>query len=233
MAYAARSRGITADVFVPEPTSAVKTARMEALGARVHRVGGDPQTAADAFAAEGSGLVPAVDGRDAAIAEGAGTIGVELLRTGGFDTVVLPLGDGALITGVSRWLRAHAPGVRVVGAGAAAAPAMARAWRTGRAEPVAPSSAFAAGISITAPHPEAVRRVRALVDGVVLVEEGELVRAARLAAAALGVLPEPAGAAGLAAVARGPEAVPGASVATVVTGANADPGFLADLAPEG
>ncbi|WP_017624598.1 threonine ammonia-lyase [Nocardiopsis chromatogenes] len=229
VAYAARSRGITADVFVPEHTSEVKTARMASFGARVHRVGAHLEEA-EAFAAADAGRVMAVDGRDAAIAEGAGTIGVELARTGGFDTVVLPLGDGALITGVARWLRAHAPGVRVVGAGAAAAPAMERAWRTGRAEAVAPSSSFAAGISIAAPHPEAVRRVRALVDDVVLVDEEEMAAAMRLAARTLGVLPEPAGAAGLAAIARGREAVPGESVATVITGANADPAADGGLA---
>ncbi|MDA2813830.1 pyridoxal-phosphate dependent enzyme [Nocardiopsis sp. RSe5-2] len=222
VAYAARGRGITADVFVPGHTSEVKTARMASFGARVHRAAA-PDEEAEAFAAADTGRVLAKDGVDTAIAEGAGTIGVELARAGGFDTVVLPLGDGALITGVARWLRAHAPGVRVVGAGAAAAPAMARAWRTGRAEAVPPSSSFAAGISISTPRPEAVRRVRALVDDVVLVDEEELTAAMRLAARTLGVLPEPAGAAGLAAIARGAEAVPGESVATVITGANADP----------
>lgn len=40
-------------------------------------------------------------GQAPAIAEGAGTIGVELLRSGPIDTIVLPVGDGALIAGVA------------------------------------------------------------------------------------------------------------------------------------
>ncbi|MFW5418065.1 pyridoxal-phosphate dependent enzyme [Nocardiopsis sp. CNT-189] len=219
VAYAARRRGMAATVFVPATASPLKTGRMEGFGARVHRVDGDFQAAGAAYAADALDRVFLQDGRDPAVAEGAGTIGAELLRTGGFDAVVLPLGDGALITGVARWIRAHAPGVRIIGAGAAAAPALARAWRTGVPEPVAPSSTFAAGITIARPHPESVRRTRALVDEVFLVDDGRIRSAMHLAAETLGVLPEPAGAAGLAAI--GAHGVPG-PVATVITGANAD-----------
>src|SRR5690606_15035667 len=219
VAYAARRRGMTAVVFVPASTSPLKTGRMEGFGARVHRVDGDFQAAAAAYAAEDPERLFVQDGKDAAVAEGAGTIGAELLRTGGFDAVVLPLGDGALITGVARWIKAHAPGVRIIGAGAAAAPALPRAWRTGDPVPAAPTSTFAAGITIARPHPEAVRRTRALVDEVVLVDDGQIRSAMHLAAETLGVLPEPAGAAGLAAIAA--HGVPG-PVATVITGANAD-----------
>ncbi|MDT0343389.1 threonine ammonia-lyase [Streptomyces litchfieldiae] len=220
VAYAARRHGLAADVFVPADASPVKTDRMTALGARVHRVAEPPKERAAAHAAADPGRVFVVDGRDAAIAEGAGTIGIELLRGEPFDTVVLPLGDGALITGVARWLKAHAPGVRVVGAASAAAPALAESWRSGEVRTVERRSAFAAGISITRPEPEAVCRTRALVDDVVLVEDAELVAAMHLAADTLGLLPEPAGAAGLAAIAA--RDIPGATVATVLTGANAD-----------
>ncbi|MDT0442081.1 threonine ammonia-lyase [Streptomyces johnsoniae] len=225
VAYAAARHGMRAEVFVPSGASAVKTDRMAALGARVHRVGGAPKAHAQAHAAAGPDRVFVVDGRDAAVAEGAGTIGVELLRTGGYDTVVLPVGDGALITGVARWLKAHAPGVRIVGAAAAAAPALVRSWREGRVVAVERRNAFAAGISIDAPEPEAVARTRALVDDMVLVEDAELLSAMRLAAETLGILPEPAGVAGLAALAGG--GVPGDVAATVITGANADLGLYA------
>jgi threonine dehydratase len=55
------------------------------------------------------------DGKEPAIAEGAGTIGIELLRLGPLDAIVLPVGDGALITGVARWIKHHAPDTRIVG----------------------------------------------------------------------------------------------------------------------
>lgn len=222
--WAARRHGLGVEVFVPEGTSPVKLRRMTALGARVHPTREEPRAAAEVHAAADPGRVCVVDGRDAAIAEGAGTIGRELLRTGGFEAVVLPVGDGALITGVARWLKAYAPGVRVVGVGAAAGPALVHSWRTGTVTARQPDHTWAAGIAVREPVPESVRRTRALVDAMVLVSDADLRAAMHLAARTLGVLPEPAGAAGLAALLAG--VVPGAPdapVATVLTGGNADP----------
>lgn len=219
IAYAARRRGLAAEVFVRTDTSPVKLARMRAFGATVHPVTGSLHEAARAHAEAAAERVLVVDGREAAVAEGAGTIGIELVRAGEFDTVVLPMGDGALITGVAAWVKAHRPGVRVVGVSAAGAPALVRSWAEGAVRDVEPSSYFAAGIAIGRPTAEAVTRTRALVDDMVLVSDAELTSAMHLAAETLGVLPEPAGVAGLAAIAKG---VPGDVLATVITGGNAD-----------
>lgn len=225
--YAARRHGLRADVFVSQSTSPVKLARMAALGVRVHQVDDEPAARAEEFAAQAPDRTFVYDGRDAAIAEGAGTIGIELLRTGGFDTVVLPLGDGALVTGVARWLKEHAPDVRIIGVGAATAPALAESWRTGAVLAIPKTSTFPAGIAIDRPAPEAVRRTRELVDDMVLVSDEEILAAMHLAARTLGVLLEPAGASGLAAIAN--REIPGDLVATVLTGANVDLGHFADL----
>ncbi|MGP3969246.1 threonine ammonia-lyase [Streptomyces sp. 6N223] len=238
IAWAARRHGLRAEVFMPAGMSPVKLRRAASLGATVHAVSHDVKAAARAYAAGAADRVFVEDGRDAAVAEGAGTIGVELLRDGAgaepFGAVVLPLGDGALITGVARWVKAHAPGVRVLGAASVNAPALYRSWRTGEVTEAVPENVFAAGINITRPTAEAVARTRALVDDIVLVTDEELLSAMRLAAETLGVLPEPAGAAGLAAVAAHGGALQGddtdadanGTVATVITGANADPQLL-------
>ena len=213
--YAARRHGLRAEVFVPAGTSPVKLARMTATGAVVHRVDGDAKEAA--VAAAGPGRVYLCDGLHPAIAEGAGSIGVELAAEP-FDTVVVPVGDGALISGIACWLREKRPEVRIVGVAAKAAPALVESWRQGTVVAVPQENAFAAGITISRPEPVAVARLRELVDDMVLVTDDELRSAMRLAAETLGLLLEPAGAAGLAAIpALGTE-----SVATVLTGANAD-----------
>ncbi|UUV30247.1 pyridoxal-phosphate dependent enzyme [Amycolatopsis roodepoortensis] len=219
VAYAARKRGLRAEVFVPADVSPVKLRRIKTLGARVRRVEGEVKVAAAAFAAEAPDRVFVVDGRDPAISEGAGTIGLELVAAGAIDTVVLPVGDGALIAGVALWLKAHTPDVRVVGVGTTSARAMATSWLAGEPVTVDRVNSFAGGISIRTPEPESVRRLRSLVDDFVLVEDDDLRAAMRLGAETLGVLPEPAGAAGLAALTV--HDLPGDRVATVVTGANA------------
>ncbi|OLZ56598.1 pyridoxal-5'-phosphate-dependent protein subunit beta [Amycolatopsis coloradensis] len=219
VAFAARKRGLRAEVFVPADISPVKLRRMEALGARVRRVDGEAKAAAAAFAAEAPDRVFVVDGREPAISEGAGTIGLELARETGIDTVVLPVGDGALIAGVALWLKAHSPDVRIVGVGTESAPAMARSWQAGEPITVDRANWFAGGISIRTPEPESIRRMRSLVDDFVLVSDDDLRAAMRLGEEILGVVPEPAGAAGLAALTV--HDLPGEFATTVVTGANA------------
>lgn len=224
VAFAARKHGLRAEVFVSADISPVKLRRMRALGARVRQVDGEAKDAAAAFAAESPDRVFMVDGRDPAIAEGAGTIGMELAKEKGIDTVVLPVGDGALIAGVAFWLKAQAPDIRIVAVGATSAPAMSESWRAGESITVDRANAFAAGISIRTPEPASVRRLRSLVDDFVLVDDDDLRAAMRLGAETLGVLPEPAGAAGLAALTR--HDIPGDLAATVITGANADLSML-------
>ncbi|RMI43615.1 threonine ammonia-lyase [Streptomyces triticirhizae] len=226
VAYIGRSRGLNVVVYAPAPVNPVKRARMEAFGAQVVEVGegtgdaghtGDAGAAASA-AAEERGAHLIVDGVPPAIAEGAATMAEELTRAGTFDALVAPIGDGSLISGLALWMRGHAPGTRVIGVNPAEAPAMLRSWRAGEPVTARPTSGFAEGIAIPRPHPESVERVRALVDDIVLVDERELRDGMGLVARHLSVLAEPAGAAGIAAIAAG--RVDGERVATVVTGAN-------------
>jgi threonine dehydratase len=199
---------------------------MRALGADVRLAGDDFDAAKDAAAAwaAGSGATLVVDGREPQIAEGAGTIGVELAARGdAFDAVVVPIGNGALIAGVARWLKARAPATRVIGVCSRGAPAMADALRTGDPAPAAAAPCtIADGIAVRVPVPEAVADLAGLVDDVVLVDDAALIAAMRLFHDCAGLVVEPAGAAGLAALLAAP-ALAGASVATIACGGNLTP----------
>ncbi|MFC6879440.1 MULTISPECIES: threonine ammonia-lyase [Actinomadura] len=235
VAYAGRARGMPVEVFVPETVNPGKRERMETFGARVVAAGPDGASARAAAAAHAErhrDRVHLRDGLHAAIAEGAGTIGVEL--TGGapggpgFDAVVLPVGDGALINGVGCWMKEHAPGVRIVGVNAEGAPSMRESLRAGRAVCIDRARTFADGIAVRDPLEASVRRARTLVDEIVLVTDESIAAAMELAARTLGIILEPAGAAGLAAIAEG--TVPGERLATVLTGANPRPEQARELA---
>lgn len=235
VAYAGRARGMPVEVFVPETVNPAKRERMETFGARVVAAGADGEAARKAAADHAERRPDRIylqDGLQAAIAEGAGTIGVELTegapRGRGFDAVVLPVGDGALINGVARWMKEHAPATRIVGVNAEGAPSMLESLRAGRAVRLDHVGTFADGIAVRAPLEAAVRRARALVDEIVLVTDEAIAAAMELAARTLGILLEPAGAAGLAAIAEG--AVAGDRVATVLTGANPRPEQVRELA---
>jgi threonine dehydratase len=230
MAYACRRRGIPVEVFVPADVNPVKAVRMRSLGAQVTVVNGEGDAAGDAAQARARERTDAsfvVDGYEPAIAEGAGTIGVELLRSGPFDAVVVPVGDGALINGVACWVKAHAPASRIIGVCAQGAPSMVHSWRAGRPVPTDRADTIAEGIAIHSPVAQSVQRMRALVDDMVTVPDTALLEMMRVAANTLGVLLEPSGAAGLAAIAI--HDLPGERLATVLTGSNPRPDLLAAL----
>jgi threonine dehydratase len=231
VAYAGRRRNLRVEVFVPENVNPVKLARMRSFGAHVTATGADSaasEAAARDRVAAARGCIFVEDGKEPAIAEGAGTIGIELLRAGPLDTVVLPVGDGALITGVARWIKHYAPETRIVGVCASGAPCMALSWRAGEPVSTERSDTIAEGIEVRVPVPESVARLVALVDDIVLVDDGDLLQAMQLSAETLGLLLEPSGAAGLAAIRV--HDLPGDRLATVLTGSNLRPEHLRGLA---
>lgn len=218
IAYAARAHGAPAMVFVGPDVPAYKVQRLRALGADV-RVTEGAEEAAHAFAGDAGDRILVKDGKDPAIAEGAGTIAVELERAGPFDAVVVQVGDGALITGVARWLKDRSPRTRVIGVCAEGAPAMAESFAAGRPVSTPGTNTIATALAITDPVPESLERLRALVDEIVLVDDDDLRAAMDLVARTVGILVEPAGAAGVAALARHANWVPGDRVAVLLTGA--------------
>jgi threonine dehydratase len=220
LAYSARSRGAAVQIFVGPDAPEGKVARMRALGAEV-TVAEHSEPAAREYAEADEGRYLVVDGKEPAIAEGAGTIGVELDEADPVDTAVIQLGDGALITGVARWLKSRRPDTRVVGVCASGAPAMAESFVAGRPTSVAGDGTIAGALAISDPVPESFARIRVLVDEVVLVDDDGLRAAMELIAESTSVLVEPAGAAGVAALIRHREALPGERVAILLTGAAA------------
>jgi threonine dehydratase len=223
MAYAARRRGWPITIFVGANANPMKVDRMRQLGATLRQGSDDPDelhAEAEAFARR-NGFRLVQDGREAAIAEGAGTIAVELLKWPKcFDDIVVPLGDGALLGGMARWVKAQCPTTRVIGVCATASPAMELSWRSKKVVSAPCDATIAAGIRVGTPFEEAVTDLTGLIDDVLLVPDSSLITAMRLAHKELGVVLEPAGAAGLAALMDHREQFHGRLVATVLTGGN-------------
>lgn len=221
MAYAARQRGLALTVFMNEPGNPLKAARMRALGAdvRVTGSGEDAQATARRFAAEHDAMM-VVDGDEPAIAEGAGTIAMELMRwPESLDAVLVPLGDGALLSGISCWFKARAPEARMIGVCATGSPAMERSWRARRVVS-APARTIAEGIAVETPCAPAVANLAVLADEVIFVDDAALIAAMRLAHQDLGLVLEPSGAAALAALAECADRFRGRRIGIALTGGN-------------
>lgn len=223
MAYAARERGLPLTVFAAEGANEMKVRRMRGWGADVRLQGRDLDAAKAAARshAERAGLRFVEDGHEVAVTEGAGTIALELTREHEpFDAVVAPLGNGALVNGIGTWLRHTGGGTRTIAVSAEGAPAMERSWRAGEVVATERVDTIADGIAVREPVAAAVATMRSVVDEVWLVSDDALLRAVRQAFRALGLVLEPAGAAGLAAVLERPERFRGMRVAVPLCGGN-------------
>ncbi|MFL5580095.1 MAG: threonine/serine dehydratase [Gemmatimonadaceae bacterium] len=223
LARAGARRGMPVTVFAAESANALKLAAMRRLGADVRLAGADFDAAkshARAYAAE-AGALYVEDGALPEIAEGAGTMALEATESAGApDVALVPLGNGALVTGVGAWLKHAAPATRVVAVVASGAPAMLRSFEAGRAVPTARADTIADGIAVREPVPWAVGQMRGTVDEVVAVDDAHIVAAMRLLHEHAGLVVEPAGAAGLAAFVAFPERWRGASALVPLCGGN-------------
>jgi threonine dehydratase len=231
LAYACRSHGATLTVFTSVHASPFKIERMRALGAEVRSTGDDFDEAKDAARAHAdeTGARMVEDGLEPAISEGAGTIALELLAwPEPLDAIVVPLGNGALLGGIARVVADRAPATRVVAVCAAGAPAMAESFLRDELVVTERVDTIADGIAVRVPIPEAVEDMRGVVAEVLLVDDDALVAAMRDAHRGLGLVLEPAGAAGLAAIAQHPGRFSGQRVATILCGGNLTTAQLAD-----
>ena len=223
LAYVCRARGVPLEIFAAESVTALKAERMRDLGATLHLVGHDFDEAKDIARTRcqerGAWLVE--DGLEREISEGAGSMAVELLAGGArFDSVLVPLGNGAMLNGMARWIKEKSPSTRVIGVGASGAPAMALSWKQRAVVREKKVDTIAEGVAVRNPVPEAVADMEGIVDDVMLVDDETIVIAMRLAHRHLGVVLEPSGALGIAAVLSAPERFKGSSVATVLCGGN-------------
>ncbi len=172
-------------------------------------------------AARESGVRFVEDGLDTETLEGAGTIGLEWLGLPEpLDALLIPLGNGALLTGVARVLKVRSPKTRVIAVQAAGAPAMVDSWRAGRVVVHDRIDTIADGIGVRVPIPLAVEDMRGLVDDAVLVTEDAIVRGMRLLHRHVGIVAEPSGAVGIAALLEQSEAFRGQRVGTIISGGN-------------
>lgn len=231
IAWAARRRGITATIYVSAGANSLKIEAMRRLGATVFVVDpGRDETEAAREAAKRTGALFIEDGEHREIAAGAGTIAQELTATGlKPDVVLIQIGDGALVTGMGSWLKTNAPGTRVVGVTALGAPAMVDSVAAG-APVQRPADTIADGLSITRPVAGALEQVIAAVDEILPVADETILAAIRLLIEKAGILAEPSGAAGIAALMEIGARFQGAAVVCVITGSNLDPKLVSRLA---
>jgi threonine dehydratase len=241
VAYAARALGVKAIIVMPGNAPKNKLDATAALGAEIVVVGPSSEERrlrAEQLAAEhGYAIVPPYN--DEKIIAGQGTVGLEILEDlPNVETVLVPVGGGGLISGVSAAIKlsntelSH-PQVKVIGVEpelAADAQASLRAGRIVSSPAEQVSQTLADGLRTQSIGAINFEHIRAYVDDIVSVTEDEIREAMRALSANAKTLAEPSGAVAAAAFLFHPDELPDTEInVAVISGGNIDPKLLAEL----
>jgi threonine dehydratase len=214
LAYAARARGLTATIFMPERAALAKVAAARESGAEIMLAGESiDDCVSDARAhAEAEGLAFVHPFDDPAVIAGQGTIGLELLEeVPDLSRVLVPVGGGGLAAGIATAIKESKDDVEVIG--------------------IQSQCPLADGIAIKHPGEITAPLLERLLDQSVTVDENAVAEAIMLLLERTRLVVEGAGAVGVAALRQG-LVTPAESGTTVVilSGGNIDIGVLADIA---
>lgn len=234
VAYHAQRLGLHAVIVMPRFTPGVKVERTGGFGAEVILHGDTlEESRSHAFAlAEQRQLTFVHPYDDDAIIAGQGTVALEMLEdVPDLETLIIAIGGGGLISGMATVAKALKPTMQVVGVQTMRFPAMFNAIQ-GTQHPQG-TSTIAEGIAVGTPGRIPMEVIRARVDDLLLVDEGDIEQALVMLLEVEKTLVEGAGAVGLAALLKYPERFKGKRVGLVLCGGNIDPLLLAAIIERG
>ena len=230
VALAAAKVGIDATVVMPRDAPEAKVAATRGYGARVELFGADfretVERARELARAEDRLFVHAFD--DPAVVAGQGTLGLEIAaQVPDLDTVVVPIGGGGLIGGISVALADRLPDARVVGVQAEGAATVARSLEKGHPVDLETPRTMADGIATGAVSELTLSLIAAGVDEVVTVDDDAIAESVLVLLERAKQLVEGAGAASVAALLSGAvDVAPDETVVALLCGGNIDMAML-------
>jgi len=225
VALAATTLGVDSTIVMPRPAPQTKIDATRGYGATVELVGQDFQ-AAMGYARE---LVEGTDAEfihaydDPAIVAGQGTLGVEMYEdVPGLDTVIVPIGGGGLISGISTALAELSPDTRVVGVQATGAATVPESLAKGVPQTLESVDTIADGIATGGISELTLSIIERNVDEVVTVTNSQIADAILLLLERAKQVVEGAGAASVAAMLDDELDVSGERVMPLLCGGNLD-----------
>jgi threonine dehydratase len=228
VALAARAHAVPAVVVMPTTAPKIKVEGARGFGAEVLFAGTTTlhrRAKAEEVAAErGLTMVPPFDHEW--IIAGQGSLGLEILdQRPDVRTILVPIGGGGLISGVSAAVKQSSPGVSVIGIEPATAASMKNAIDAGEVRTLEGAKSIADGLMAVRPGDLNFAHVRQFVDRIDTVEDREIAAAVGWLFVRAKIVAEPSGAATVAAALRD-RATYDAPVVAIVSGGNLDPGDL-------
>lgn len=225
-------KDVKATVVVPESTPESKVEKIRYYGATVIQKG-ENYDAANAYAKaliekEGLTYIDACSDED--VISGQGTMGLEILASNpDIDTILVPIGGGGMITGISIAAKAIRPDIKIIGVQTEACPAMVAAMKDEmfyEEYPTDPSicDALVGGVG-RIPY----EMSKGAIDEIIIVSEKAIKEATKHLLIKEKVVSEPSGAVGVAALMEGADKIKGREIAVVISGGNLDEKLMKKL----
>ena len=226
MSFACREFRMPITVGVPVNADRKKTELIAEFGGQLEFIGNDLDDTKEIMLKDplDPHHVFIEDGSSPEIVAGTATIGLEILKqVENLDTLIVPVGNGALIGGIGTLVKDKNPDIKIIGIQAELASCMALSFKVGRPIDTKSCATFAGGMAVRVAIPEAVDLLLNVVDEMLLVSEDEMKRAMALYYRCTQDIVEGAGAAALAAALRYPDKMQNQTICLIATGANIDP----------
>src|SRR5436853_177979 len=205
VAYCSRLLGKQCTVVVPETAVKEKVDVIEEHGAGVVKFGkyhSDREAKAREIAGETSAaFVPPFNDPD--IIAGQGTCGLEITQQlDDFDSVIVPVGGGGLISGISIAIKSLKPSARVFGVEPTGAPKMQASLSAGKIVMINEPKSIADGLIPASVGDLTLETCQKNVDGMFSVSDDEILSAMKLLIEEAHIFPEPSGSAPLAVLSK-------------------------------
>ena len=178
VAYAAKAFGCKAVIVMPTVTPLIKVNRTKNYGAEVV-LHGDDYDAAYTYAmelAEKEGYTFVHPFNDLDVATGQGTIAMEIVQElPTVDYILVPVGGGGLLTGVSALAKMLNPKIQVIGVEPLEAASMTAALEAGEVVELESANTIADGTAVRAVGDKLLPYVKENAEKILLVEDNELI----------------------------------------------------------
>ena len=203
VAMSANYFNIKATIFMPESTPLNKVQGVESFGAKVVLKGSNYDEAYEysiKYAKENN-LDFVHPFADNSVIAGQGTIYLEIFKEiDDLDVIIVPVGGGGLISGISTVAKILNPNIKIIGVAAAGAPAMAKSFKEKKALSTKSVRTIADGIAVKNASAMTLEYILKYVDEVITVCDDEIASAILFLLERQKLLVEGAGAVGVAAL---------------------------------
>lgn len=171
---------------------------------------------------------------DPQVIAGQGTIGLEILEDlPDADAIVVPIGGGGLISGVSIAAKSIKPGIKIIGVQSKNMPSMAESVENKKITTVDGTPTIADGIAVKTPGELTFSIIQKYVDDIITVDEDEIANAILLLLERAKVIAEGAGAVPVAAILNRMEDFRDKKIVALVSGGNIDVNILSRIIDKG